>query len=158
RGEFLKRHRARNDLLTYASVMEIPGAPHSIDLDDDKEQFVPLTKAFGAHHLLWLDCLQKVENGEIKRLMGLMPPGSAKSTYRSVVFPTHFLGRFPETSIIVASYASDLPKKFGRRARAMVQQPLYKRIFDTTLSDQSSAVDEWALVNGSEWMAKGILT
>lgn len=138
--------------------MEIPGAPHSIDSDTEKEEFVPIKKAFGAHHLLWLDCLQKVEDGQIKRLMGLMPPGSAKSTYTSIVFPTHFLGRFRETSIIVASYASDLPKKFGRRARAMVQQPLYRRIFDTSLSDESSAVDEWALLNDSEWMAKGILT
>lgn len=145
-------------MLTYASVMTIPGAPHSIDLDDDKENFLPILTAFGAHHLLWLECLQKVEDGEIKRLMGLMPPGSAKSTYSSVVFPTHFLGRFPETSIIVASYASDLPKKFGRRARAMVQQPLYKRIFNTELSAESSAVDEWALMNGSEWKAAGILT
>ena len=138
--------------------MEIPGAPHSIDDDDDKQQFLPIPKAFGAHHLLWLECLQKIEDGTIKRLMGLMPPGAGKSIYSSVVFPTHFLGRFPETTIIVASYASDLPKKFGRRARAMVQQPLYRRIFDTCLSEESSAVDEWALQNGSEWMAKGILT
>lgn len=90
--------------------------------------------------------------------MGLMPPGSAKSTYSSVVFPTHYLGRFPKTSIIVASYASDLPKKFGRRARSIVNQKQYQRIFDAQLSQESGAVDEWALTNGSEWMAAGILT
>lgn len=87
-----------------------------------------------------------------------MPPGSAKSTYSSVVFPTHFLGRFPKRSVIVASYGSDLPKKFGRRARSIVQQPVFRRIFDTSLSEESAAVDEWSLVNGSEWMAAGILT
>jgi len=59
---------------------------------------------------------------------------------------------------IVASYASELPKKFGRRARSIVEQPIYKRIFDAILSDESSAADEWALTNGSEWMARGILT
>jgi predicted phage terminase large subunit-like protein len=144
--------------LTYASSIEIPTAPHSIDQDDEKEKFIPNTKAFGAHHLLWLECLQKIEDGEIKRLMGLMPPGSGKSIYSSVVFPTHFLGRFPKRSVIIASYASDLPKKFGRRARSIVTQPIYRRIFDTTLSETSSAVDEWALTNGSEWMAAGILT
>ena len=80
------------------------------------------------------------------------------SVYSSVVFPTHFLGRFPKRSIIVASYGSDLPRKFGRRARSIVTQPMYKRIFDTSLSEESAAVDEWALTNGSEWMAKGILT
>lgn len=90
--------------------------------------------------------------------MGLFPPGSGKSIYSSVVFPTHFLGRYSKKSIIVASYGSDLPRKFGRRARSIVTQPVYRRIFDATLSEDSAAVDEWALTNGSEWMAKGILT
>jgi len=90
--------------------------------------------------------------------MGLMPPGSAKSTYSSVVFPTHFMGRYPRSSVIVASYGSDLPRKFGRRARSIVKQPVYQRIFSSNLAAESSAADEWALDNGSEWMAAGILT
>jgi len=90
--------------------------------------------------------------------MGLMPPGSAKSVYTSVVFPTHFMGRFRSSSIIVASYGSELPRKFGRRARSIVQQPIYNRIFSSTLSEDSRAADEWTLTNGSEWMAAGILT
>jgi predicted phage terminase large subunit-like protein len=147
-------------LLTYASVIEIPTVPshNSIDDDQDTEKFQPLLKRFGAHHLLWLDCLQKVEDGQIKRLLGMWPPGTSKSTYSSVVFPTHFLGRFPKKSVILASYGSDLPKKFGRRARSIVQQEVYQRIFDCKLSEESSAVDEWMLTNGSEWMAAGILT
>lgn len=126
--------------------------------DDETEAFVPVPKNFAAHHLLWLNCLQKVEDGEIKRLMGLMPPGSAKSTFTSVVFPTHYLGRFPSTSLIVASYATDLPRKFGRKARSIVKQPIYRRIFNADLSPESMAADEWSLTNGSEWMAAGILT
>ncbi len=90
--------------------------------------------------------------------MGLMPPGSGKSVYTSVVFPTHYLGQAPNRSVIVASYGSDLPKKFGRRARSIVNQPIFRRIFDCSLSPESGAVDEWALTNGSEWMAAGILT
>lgn len=148
------------------SAIEIPGAPQStepgahksIDHDSDVEEFSPIKANFAAHHLLWLQCLQNVEDGSIKRLMGLMPPGSAKSTYSSVVFPTHYLGRFANKAVIVASYGSDLPRKFGRRARSIVTQKNFKRIFDCTLSEESAAVDEWALTNGSEWMAKGILT
>lgn len=90
--------------------------------------------------------------------MGLWPPGGGKSVYTSVVFPTHFLGRYPKRSVIVASYGSELPRKFGRRARSIVTQPIYTRIFDCSLSEESAAVDEWALTNGSEWMARGILT
>jgi hypothetical protein len=44
------------------------------------------------HHLLLIDALEKVESGEIERLMVCMPPGSAKSTYTSVIFPAWFLG------------------------------------------------------------------
>jgi len=105
-----------------------------------------------------MKCLQDVEDGKIKRLMGLWPPGAGKSIFSSVVFPTHYLGRFPGRSTIVASYGSDLPKKFGRRARSVVRQPIYKRIFGTELSTESQAVDEWTLTNGSEWMATGILS
>lgn len=155
-----KRQRARESLLTYASLISIPSGPIRDDdnEDDEVEQFKPRRQLFGAHHLLWLDCLQQVADGKIKRLMGMMPPGSAKSIYTSVVFPTYFMGRHRGSNIIVASYGSELPRKFGRRARMITQQPIYQRIFGTTLSEDSKAADEWALVNGSEWMARGILT
>lgn len=87
-----------------------------------------------------------------------MPPGSGKSIFTSVVFPTHLMGRFPKFNVIMTSYGDVLPRKFGRRARSIVSQPIYKRIFNTTLSEESQAVDEWALTNGSEWMAAGIMT
>lgn len=86
-----------------------------------------------------------------------MPPGSAKSTYTSVVFPTHYMGRFKGSSVILASYGSDLPRKFGRKARSIVRQKQYSRIFDTTISNESSAADEWAMTNGSNFMGAGIL-
>ena len=150
-----KRLRARNDLLTYASSIEIPGAPRG---GDDSDDFVPIKEGFGAHHLLWLDCLQKVADGKIKRLLGMWSPGSAKSSYTSIVFPTFFLGRNPGQSVILASYGTDLPKKFGRKARSIVKSKRYQRIFDCTLTQESSAADEWGLTNGSTWMAAGILT
>lgn len=152
-----KRQKAQKDLLTFASIIDIPGSPvqHS---DEQCENFQPIPSSFGAHHILWLKCLQDVADGKMLRLMGLMPPGSAKSTYTSVVFPTYYLGRFPGTNIIIASYGTDLPKTFGRRARAVVKQPIYQRIFNTDLSLESSAVDAWALTNGSNFMAAGILS
>ncbi len=155
--ERLKRQRAKNDLLTYASIIEIPGAPVDPS-DEEREEFVPIRSSFGAHHILWLECLQKVEDGKIKRLLGMWPPGGGKSVYTSIVFPTHFLGRFRNANIIITSYGSDLPKKFGRRARSITRQPIYKRVFNCELSPESQATDEWVLTNGSEWMAAGILS
>lgn len=150
------RIRAKTDLLTFASSIEIPGAPVRPD-DENCEEFRPVEAAFGKHQLLWIDCLQKVEDGKIKRLMGLMPPGSAKSTYSSVVFPVHYMGRFKGSQVITANYGSDLPRKWGRKGRSIVRQPNYKRIFDAELSGESSAADEWALSTGSEYMGAGIL-
>src|SRR4029453_18933209 len=149
-----KRKLARTCIKTFAACIEIPGVPGPRDGDD----LLPTKPRFGTHHLLWLDCLQRVEDGEIKRLMGLMPPGSAKSTYTSILFPVHVMGRFAGSQMIVASYGSELPRKWGRKARSIVKQKAFGDIFRTKLSKESAAADEWALANGSEFMGAGVLT
>jgi hypothetical protein len=154
--ELAGRLRARQSLLTFASTIEIPGAPTRRD-GETCEEFEPVEAAFGKHHLVWLSCLQRVQDGEIKRLMGLMPPGSAKSTYTSVVFPVHTMGRFAGTQVIVANYGAELPRKWGRKARAIARQSNFHRIFSTQLSRESTAADAWALQNGSEYMGAGLL-
>jgi predicted phage terminase large subunit-like protein len=147
--------RAASDLLTFARSIQIPGVPFAPDRG--AESACAADARFGRHHLVWLDRLQRVENGEIKRLLGLMPPGSAKSTYTSVVFPAHVMGRVPGAQLLVASYGSLLPRKFGRRARGIVRQQIYREIFDAALSNESAAADQFALTNGSEYMGAGIL-
>lgn len=92
------------------------------------------------------------------RLMVFMPPGSAKSTYASVVLPAFVMGLIPGYKVISTSYGSDLARKMGRRTRAIVRQPKYGPIFNAYLSQESSAADEWALTNGSEYMSGGILS
>lgn len=152
----IRRRRARNCLTDYAKAVDIPGRPAS--QDPDEWLFLPVETAVAAHHLLLLGHLERVARGEIRRLMVFMPPGSAKSTYASVVFPTWFMGWRPESRVILASYASDIARKQGRRARQIVRSPAYRPIFGARLSDETSAADDWALSNGSEFMAGGILS
>ena len=128
---------AQHNLRTFVDLIDIPGVP-SAAAD-------PLKPRLGAHHIHWLKRLQDVEDGKIKRLLGLMPPGSAKSTYTSIVFPVHVMGRFPGHQVIVANYASDLPRKWGRKARSIARQNAFKHIFNTQLSKESAAAAEWAL-------------
>lgn len=90
--------------------------------------------------------------------MLFLPPGSAKSTYATVVAPTWAMGRRKGFKVIGVSYGTDLARKFGRRMRSIVKQPAYHRLFDATLSAESSAAHEWALTNGSEFMGGGILS
>lgn len=89
-------------------------------------------------------------------MMVLMPPGSAKSTYASVVFPSQFLGRDDGQRLILASYGDDLARKMGRRTRAIIRQPRFKRIWRCELAGDSQAVQEFGLSNGSEYLACGI--
>jgi predicted phage terminase large subunit-like protein len=90
--------------------------------------------------------------------MLLMPPGSAKSTYGSVVAPSWIMGKIPNYRMIGVSYGSDMARKFGRRTRSIIKQRKYTTLFGTGLSSESAAADEWALGNGSEYMSGGILS
>ncbi len=74
------------------------------------------------HHRLLITQLEAVADGTIDRLMVLMPPGSAKSTYCSVLFPIWFLTRHPASSIIAAAHTADLAKHFARQARALITE------------------------------------
>lgn len=152
----------RESLHDFCGLIEIPGAPVPGDTvesqDETSDEVVSIQRPQAAHHKLLIDKLEAVERGECRRLMVFMPPGSAKSTYASVVFPVWFMGRAKRRNVIVATYASDLARKIGRRARSIVRQPIYNAIFDTGLSNEVGAADEWALTNENELMAGGILS
>ena len=60
----------------------------------------PLNPA--THHRQLIAELQRLESGVIDRLMVLMPPGSAKSTYVSVLFPAWWLHRRCTSDVIAA--------------------------------------------------------
>lgn len=110
------------------------------------------------HHRLIMQHAETIASTPYGRGMFFLPPGSAKSTYGSVLLPAYNMGRFPGNRLILTTYGSDLSRKHGRRARQIVRSPAYGAIFNTGLSPDSSAADEWALTNGSEYMAGGILS
>jgi predicted phage terminase large subunit-like protein len=74
-----------------------------------------------------------------------------------VVFPAWMMGRRKRLNVGVATYATDLARKIGRRVRSIVRQPAYREIFGTGLSSEQGAANEWALENGNEFMGQGIL-
>jgi len=154
--ELLRRRRARNSLIEYANAIEIPGAP--ISDDPDEWLFKPVETSVAKHHKIIMSTLEEVAEGKIKRVMFFLPPGSAKSTYASIVFPTYYLGKFSNRKIILASYGSDLAKRMGRKARQIIRSKAYAPIFDTLISSDTGAADEWGLTNGSEYMSGGILS
>ena len=153
-----RRHLARDDLKWFARMVDIPTVP--VSTRDDEDVFETLRiDALALHHDALLGALAEVAAGRIKNLMVLMPPGSAKSTYVDVVFIPWFLATRPRSNVILASYGADLVRKQGRRARQLVKSRSFNSLFpDVALSAESSAADEWALTNGSEFMAGGVLS
>ncbi len=64
-----------------------------------------------------IEKLAATVDGRCDRLMLLMPPGSAKSTYASLLFPSWFLARVPGSQIIAVSHTAELAERFGRGVR-----------------------------------------
>jgi len=142
--------------LDFCNAIDVPGRP--VGDDPDTEFFRPIETTVADHHRLLLRKLDEVSRTPHGRMMVFMPPGSAKSTYASVVFPAQYLGREPNKKIILASYGDDLARKMGRRTRSILRQRRYKQIFKAELTADSQAAQEFALTNGSEYMACGILS
>jgi hypothetical protein len=67
-----------------------------------------------------IDRLERVVLGEIKRLAVFMPPGSAKSTYGSILFPPYVMANAPKCAILAASHTTELAEKWGRRVRNLI--------------------------------------
>ena len=151
----MRRQYGRNSLVEFAQAIDVPGKPASDD--PDEWLFEPVETKVAAHHVLLMDTLDKVLTGEIRNLMVFMPPGSAKSSYCSVVFPTYAMGKVPGTRVILGSYASSIAWKQSRRSRQIAKSAKFQPIFGTSLVRGNQSVEEWGMENGSEYMAGGIL-
>lgn len=82
----------------------------------------------GLHHKI-ADALQRVERGDVRRLMIFVPPRHGKSMLTSEHFPAWYLGRNPGRSIICATYAQELADDFGRKVRNQLIDPEFHGIF-----------------------------
>jgi len=161
--ELVRRKRMRESLIAFAQSIEIPSAPAKDDqsieeFDAILAQGGSVKTGLAAHHVLLMEKLQKCMETPYGRLMVFMPPGAAKSIYCSVVAPAWYMGKYPGSQIILASYGTDLAKKHGAKGRIIVAQPQYQAAFGTTISKATGAKEMWALENGSEYMSGGLLS
>lgn len=151
----LDRRQCRRDLELFASRVPVPGSPTT---DVDEEARIPLIETSqAAHHKLILREMQRCMETAHGRLIICAPPGSAKSTYASVVAPTWYLGTKPDRRVILASYGDDLARRHGRRTRQLLRAPEVSSILQCTLDPESRAAEEFGLTNGSEYIACGVM-
>ncbi len=86
--------------------------------------------------------------------MLLLPPGSAKSTYASLVFPAWWLAQHPGSSVIAASHTASLASHFGRGVRSLVEQHASR--LGCGLDPASRAAHRFATTTGAEYYATGV--
>lgn len=152
-----RRELAKRSLADFACMVDIPTVPLTEDAAEDRFGVMRQMR-LAAHHQLLCEKLQGVEDGSIPNLMLLLPPGSAKSTYADVVFVPWYMSRKSRRNVILASYASEIAEKQGRRARQLINSRSFHNLTGCALKSDQKAAHQWTLDNGSEFMAGGILS
>jgi len=86
--------------------------------------------------------------------MILMPPGSAKSTYASVIFPAWWFTQHQQSSIISASHSLQLAKHFSRRVRGLVSSK--QSYLGFGIKADQRALDSWTTNDGGDYLSVGV--
>jgi predicted phage terminase large subunit-like protein len=94
--------------------------------------------------------LEKVANGELKRLMIQLPPRHSKSELVSRLFSAYYLKRNPNHFVGINSYAADLAFTLSRAAR---QNFLSN---GGAIRDDAAAIKHWETPEGGGMWAAGV--
>jgi predicted phage terminase large subunit-like protein len=111
-------------------------------------------QAPAAHHRLLLEELSAISRGDSDRLMVLMPPGSAKSTYGSVLFPPFWFVEHPQSAVIATSHTASLAHRFSRMVRDLVAE--HEDLLGFGLARGVRAAGQWRTTQRGEYFAIGV--
>jgi predicted phage terminase large subunit-like protein len=106
------------------------------------------------HHAHVIERLEAVARGDIPKLGLFLPPGSAKSTYASVLFPPWYLARDPSRSVIAASHTQELAEHWGRKVRNLVME--HSKVLGYGISEDNKAAGRWETNAGGDYFAAGV--
>jgi len=111
----------------------------------------------GRHHKIIAEKLERVANGELKRLIINMAPRHTKSEFASYLFPAWFMGRAPSKKIIQATHTTELAVNFGRKTKNLIESDDYREIFpEVQLAADSKASGRWDTNKGGMYYAVGV--
>ena len=136
-GEKKKESKIHSDFLTFVKYMW----PEFIE---------------GSHHKIISEKFNKLATGEIKRLIINMPPRHTKSEFASTLLPAWMIGKHPDLKIIQSTHTTELAVRFGRKAKNIIDSEEYKKIFKTTLREDSKAAGRWETNSKGEYFAAGV--
>jgi predicted phage terminase large subunit-like protein len=135
----------------------------SVEREACQESFLAYVKKMwpgfihGRHHAVLAKKFEDVANGKIKRLAISLPPRHTKSEFGSFLFPSWFLGKYPQKKVMQASNTGELAVGFGRKVRNLVMGDQYAEVFpDVTLRQDSKAAGRWSTNKDGEYFAIGV--
>lgn len=105
------------------------------------------------HHLRIIHEIEAFLASDDEVLLLFAPPGSAKSTYVSILFPSWYLAQHPENSILAATHSVEFAERWGRRVRNDIA--LDAPTLGIELAQDSQAAARWALTSGGEYYGVG---
>lgn len=110
----------------------------------------------GRHHRMIARALEKVERGEILRLIVTMPPRHGKSKLITEDFVSWFMGRNPEKQVMCGTYGQRLADKWGRRIRNQMATSSFRSTFPgVRLADDSRAMAQFDTNHGGSYFGTG---
>ena len=111
----------------------------------------------GNHHKIYAEKLNRIANGELKRLIVNMPPRHTKSEFASHLFPAFYMGRHPKAKLIQTTHTGELAIRFGRKAKNLIESEEYNAVFPhVTLAADSKAAGRWESNHKGEYFAAGV--
>lgn len=110
------------------------------------------------HHKLVIHTIEQLLKNELgySKVIFLMPPGSAKSTYTSQLLPAWFCNpeQFPTELMLACSYSYSLIEDFGKIARDMVEEE--SAVLGIEPSKTSWAAGNWRTNRGGGYYCAGV--
>ena len=82
---------------------------------------------------------------EPTRLIICLPPRHGKSMLCSLWFPLYWLGMFPDSHVLLASYEADYAASWGRKARDVIAEHGSNVWGDLSVKETSKAASRWEL-------------
>ncbi len=87
-----------------------------------------------AHHEVWVELLS---DPRLNRLLIIAPPGHAKSTWCTIIYPAWLVGRQPSVNILLVSATAAQARLFSAGVReAVVGSPAFADIFPGLAPDR----------------------
>jgi hypothetical protein len=102
------------------------------------------------HHDLWVELLT---NPAYDRLLLVAPPGHAKSTWCTLIYPAWVIGRNPAVNILLVSATAAQAHLFSSTIRETVcANPVYQEIFPGVQADRKRgwALGAWFVARSSD--------